>query len=422
MKKVISVLVVFAALTAAVFAQELKFGAYLDTGLGVVSSDIKDSDTVVKAYAVDAWQNGYRFRLNGSWTGEEKNAGIRFRLQSQSKLAAGYISLSYLYGWVSFLDNIFTVSGGIVDDSAWQTADFWINADAGEGLGALLKAKPVEGLDLGFGAYIASQLGGGDNNSLASTVLLDLANAVTTIGDVKYVYSAAYTLPEVFRIGASFRWKNKAGHNAAATAAPYSGRDESSALFGDLRILAVKDLTAVVAFSFDKIEDFDNSGNITFSETFAYKIEDLGLGLNAAQFFYKRTAAGEKVDYDPGLFFNLWASYAIGKVAPRLDLVYFLGGASNPAGDYTKAKYDRHDGFAAKASTADSDKDDYSVFSLRPSVKFNINGNASIEIGDMLNFDAATKDGTYKKDPADANDEGLNRITNVFYIDFKWSF
>ena len=409
MKKLISVLVLFTAMSVVIFAQ-VKLGGYVNSGVGIIASCEKDFDPVVKAYAVDSWQNGYRFRLNGSWANEEKNAGVNFRFQSQSRRTAGYISLPYLYGWVTFLNDIFTVSGGIVDNGAWTTADFWINDDAGEGLGALLKAAPVKGLDLGVGAYLASQLGGGDNNTIAQA---NFGDAVLKVGDVKYVYSGSFTLPDVFRVGASFRWKNRAGWNSPAA---YGGRHESSALVGDLRLLAVKDLTAVAAFSFDKIEDFDNKGNIIISETFAYQIDGLGFGLNAAQFFYNRTSGDKKVDYDPGLFFNLWGSYAIGKVAPRLDVVYFIGGQSSPAaGGY---KYDRHDGYAAKAGLAGKD-DDYSVFSIRPSVKFNLAANTFIEIGDMINLDSTNFDASYA-DSGDAKKK--DRFTNVFYVDVKWSF
>jgi hypothetical protein len=423
MKKLISGLVLFAAMGAAVFAQGLKLGGYVNSGIGVIASDEEDFDAIVKAYAVDAWQNGYRFRLNGSWTNEEKNAGVNFRFQSQSKLTAGYLSLPYLYGWVQFLNDIFTVSGGIVDDSTWTTADFWIGDDAGEGLGALLKAAPVTGLDLGFGAYLASQQSGGGNNVLGSGGI-DFSTVALKIGDVKYVYSGSFTLPEVFRVGASFRWKNKAGWDAASANPGYGGRHESSALFGDVRLLAVKDLTAVAAFQFNKIEDFDNKGDILFSETFGYKIDSLGIGLNAAQFFYNRTAVDpvsgdtKKVDHDPGLFFNLWGSYAIGKVVPRLDLVYFIGGQSRPANN--AFTYDRHEGYGPQKNPGLADvDDDYSVFSARPSVKFNLAANTFIEIGDMINFDSGNFDGSY----ADSGDtKKKDRLTNVFYVDFKWSF
>ncbi|GHV69879.1 hypothetical protein AGMMS49928_14590 [Spirochaetia bacterium] len=399
----------------------------MNSGLGVISSDEKDFDTLVKAYAVDSGVNGYRFRLNGAYTNEDKTAGVNLRLQSQSNIGLGYISIPYFYGWVKFLNNIFTAEGGIVDDGAWTTADFWINDDVGEGLGALLKATPITGLDLGVGAYIISQQSGSANNAFnydiaGVTTLPDFANVKPKIGDVKYVYSGSYTLPDVFRIGASFRWKNKAGWDTKSQnpALSYEGRQEHSALLGDLRLLAVKDLTAVVAFNFDTIEDFGNKGNITFSETFGYKIGGLGLGLNAAQYFYNRTdAAGDKVDYDPSLAFNLWGSYAIGKAVPRLDLVYFLGGQSNVASG--ALAYHRN-GYTNKAAVADVD-DDYSVFGIRPSVKINFNGSTFIEIGDAINFDSSNKEGAYAITGATGDDAKIkDRLTNVFYIDWKWSF
>ncbi|MDR0315856.1 MAG: hypothetical protein LBH97_03035, partial [Treponema sp.] len=84
------------------WAQELKFDGYLNSGIGIVSSDREDDDPILKAFGVDSESNGYRFRLNGSYTNEAKNAGARFRLQSQRNLAlSGYFSIPYAYGWVS---------------------------------------------------------------------------------------------------------------------------------------------------------------------------------------------------------------------------------------------------------------------------------------------------------------------------------
>jgi hypothetical protein len=414
--KIVSFSIVFAALTARVLAQELTFNGYVNSGIGVINSDAKDADTIVKAYAVDAWQNAYRIRLNGTYTNADKTAGVNFRFQSQSKIDASALNIPYFYGWVQFLNGIFTASGGLVDDGTWATADYWIIDDAGEGIGVLLKAKPFAGLDLGVGAYLASQLGGGDNNALAIT---DFSKLVLKAGDVKYVYSGSFTLPDVFRAGASFRWKNKAGHNGTAIADGYvyDGRQESSALLGDIRLLAVQNLTAAAAFSFDKIEDFDAAGNIVFSETFGYKAGGLNIGLNAVQFLYNRSVANEKIDCDPGLLFNIWGSYAIGSVVPRLDFVYFAGGQSNTAN--AKLGYDRH-GYTDKPGVKDAD-DDYSTIGIRPSVKFNFNSSTFIELGDAINIDAVNFD--VNSPYADSDDAGKkNRITNVFYVDLKWSF
>ena len=405
---------------AGLWAQEFKFDGYINSGLGVLSSDIEDSDTTVKAFGVDSEQNGYRFRFSGSYQNETGNVGARFQFQSQSTLANGYFSLPYAYGWVKFIKDIFYLAGGIVSDGSWATGDWWLYLDRIDGgLGTLLKATPVKGLDLGVGAYILSLQAGGANNVLG-TGTVNFANVRPKFGDVKYTYSAAYTLPDAFRIAATFRWKNKAGYDANSLLDGYQGSGESSRLIGEIRFLGVKELTAVAAASFDKIEDFDNSGNIILSETFAYKLDNFSIGLNAAQFLYNRKLDANS-NKDAGLLFNLWGSYAFGGIVPRLDLAYFLGGQSSlGAGNNTWHRR----GFVNKTGAVGVD-DDYSVFSIRPSVKFNLNSRTFVEVGDIINLDSANFKG-YRKDgqavtqtvPGDTN----SRLGNAFYIDLKWSF
>jgi len=148
-------------------AQELKFDGYINSGMGVVANDRKGDDVYVKVFGVDSESNGFRFRLNGSYTNEAKNAGVKFRLQGQRRIdQSGYLSMPYLYGWMNFLENKITLTGGLVDDGTWTSADWWWNDDAGEGLGLLLKAEPVKGLTFGVGAYTISQQSGGSNNAL----------------------------------------------------------------------------------------------------------------------------------------------------------------------------------------------------------------------------------------------------------------
>jgi hypothetical protein len=436
-------MIVLTALLLAIFAttvsyaQELKFDGYLNSGLGVVIDNNEDHDPYLKAFGVDSESNGFRFRLNGSYTNDAKNAGAKFRLQGQRRIdQAGYLSMPYLYGWMSFLENKITLTGGLVDDGTWTSADWWWNDDAGEGLGLLLKVEPVKGLTLGLGAYTISQQSGGGNNWLQYTpISYDSAADKWTAGtnrlpnfgeitpkaeDVKYVVNAAYTMPDTFRLGVIFRTKNKAGWTGTRYLEnddyDYSGREESMFLQTELRILAVKNLTAVIVGTFDKLEKFNKRGNMMFSETFGYKMDNLNIGLNAVQFLYNRTDASDvKIDYNPGLLFNPWVSYTIDKIVPRLDLVYFMGGQSKTANGNNQ--WERR-GFAnaAKAKNAD---DDYSVFSARPSVKINLDSKTFLEIGDMINYDMAAKDGAYK-DSSDANKNTL--FSNVFYIDVKFSF
>jgi hypothetical protein len=440
MKRLMVIAVLCAAISSAVFAQELKFDGYLNSGMGVVFNDKEGDDAYVKAFGVDSESNGYRFRLNGSYTNEAKDVGAKFRLQGQRKMdLAGYLSMPYLYGWVGFVENMITLTGGLVDDGTWTSADWWWNDDTGEGLGLLLKAEPVKGLNLGVGAYTISQQGSGGNNWLQFTPisydkeadewksddnrLPNFGDITPKAEDVKYTLNVAYTMPDTFRLSAIFRTKNKAGWTGTryldADKYTYGGREESMFLQTELRVLAVKNLTAIVVGIFNKLEKFDKRGNMMFSETFGYKFDNLNVGLNAVQFLYNR---GD-VDTDPALLFNPWVSYTIDKIVPRLDLAYFMGGRSKMT---SENQWERR-GFAPQGGNVDGagnpgvkgENDDLSVLSVRPSVKINLDNRTFLEIGDMINYDFANYDGAYK-DSGDANKKSL--FTNVFYVDVKFSF
>jgi hypothetical protein len=444
MKRLIVIAVLCAVVSAAgagaVYAQELKFDGYVNSGLGIVVDNNEDNDPYLKVFGVDSESNGYRFRLNGSYTNEAKNAGAKFRLQGQRRIdQSGYFSVPYLYGWMGFMENMVTLTGGLVDDGTWTSADWWWNDDTGEGLGLLLKAEPVKGLNLGVGAYTISQQSGGGNNWLQYTpISYDKdadkwtagTNRLPNFGeimlkpeDVKYTFNAAYTMPDTFRLGVIFRTQNKAGWTGTryldADDYTYGGREEPMFLQAELRVLAVKNLTAVVVGVFNKLEKFDERGNMMFSETFGYKLDNLNVGLNAVQFLYNRGDA----DTDPALLFNPWVSYTIDKVVPRLDLAYFMGGRSKTT---SESQWERR-GFVPQGGNVDGagnpgikgEDDDLSVFSVRPSVKINLDNRTFLEIGDMINYDFANYDGAYK-DSGDA--DKTSRLTNVFYVDVKFSF
>jgi hypothetical protein len=446
MKRTIVIAMLIIALAATGFAQELKFDGYVNSGLGLLSSNKKDQDSVLRAFGVDGESPGYRFRLNGSYTSESKNIGAKIRLQAQ-RTAANPVSLPYFYGWVKFF-NIFTLNGGLVDDSTWQTADWWIADDSGEGLGLLLKATPIEGLDLGVGAYTVNVSSGGSNQILSNGTNYRFADKWY---DAKYVIAAAYTMKDLFRVGATFRNANKADASASGdrNLEPYNhnGQYESKQLLAEVRFLGIKDLTAVAAVNVNHLERYAGSddpvstttsnsnstdaaakGSLTFSESFAYKLSDLSVGLNMVEFFYneksgKRDANGNLTDEKraPAFLFNLWGQYAIGKIVPRLDLVYFINGRSNMIeiddGSYHRKGYTQR---KAVYNAAANEFTHYSVFTIRPSVKFNLDSKTFIEVGDAINFDSADKKGSAYS--TTDNLDKKNRTTNVFYADVKFSF
>jgi hypothetical protein len=419
MRKVLALLFLVAG--ASLFAQDLKFDGYFNSGVGLISSDRKEmrggeEETVnpkFKAMGVDSEQWGYRFRLNGSFTNKDGNAGFKFRLQSQSRTDKnGWIGLPYAYGWVSFFDKMLTLNGGIVDNGTWSSGGGILDEDMGEGLGVLAAASPIEGLDLGIGTYLINSQGGSNNNSLYENDLANFSfgNVDVTPWNAKYTFNAGYTMEDLLKLTAAFRLKNKAGGAADTSYTSdyqYGGREESSRAIIAAKLLMVKNLTAIVEAEIDKMEHFKSLGNINFYETLGYKAGDLGIGLNMAQYTTQNDAAD-----DPGLRFNPWVSYAIKNVVPRLDLVYFnagtLEGVNSTSDDW---KYYRK-GYSVNYNN------DYQTFTIRPSVKFNLDSKIFVEIGDAFSYIMAG-DGDFAQAGDADNDK---RLINVFYVDFKWSF
>jgi hypothetical protein len=427
MRKVLALL--FIATGASLFAQDLKFDGYFNSGVGLISSDRKETrggeeETVnpkFKAFGVDSEQWGYRFRLNGSFTNKDSNAGFKFRLQSQSRTDKnGWIGLPYAYGWVSFFDKMLTLNGGIVDNGTWSSGGAILDEDMGEGLGILAAVSPIEGLDLGVGTYLINSQSGSNNNSLYEndSASLNFSNVDVTPWNAKYTFNAGYTVPDTLKITATYRLKNKAGgalDTDYTSDYQYGGREESSRAILAARLLMVKNLTAIAEFEIDKMEHFKSLGTIGFYETLGYKAGNLGIGLNMAQYLTRKDAtptASSPTGDDLGLRFNPWVSYTINSVVPRLDLVYFNGGTldgvSSTSDDW---KYYRK-GYSVNYNS------DYHTFTIRPSVKFNLDAKTFVEIGDAFGYIMA--DDGYFPNAGDADND--SRLINVFYVDFKWSF
>ncbi|MDR2109777.1 MAG: hypothetical protein LBP32_00560 [Spirochaetaceae bacterium] len=388
MKKAFAVSLIL-VLAGNLFAQELKFDGYVNSGLGLLLTNEEDVDPALRAFGADSEQWGYRFRLNGSVTGEEGNAGLKFRFQSQSKISAGYFSLPYAYGWIKLLNGIITLSGGLVDDGTWNSGGAVLDEDVGEGLGALAKVSPIDGLDLGAGAYILGYNSGGNNNVLLTD---DFSNAALKPWEAKYTINAGYTAADLFRVTAAFRVKIDAAYD---TGDSNTGRDESTKGIIGVKVLAVRNLTAIVEGEIDKLNDFSDTGIINFYETLGYKLGDLGMGLNAVQYISRKDEA------DIGLRFNPWVSYTLGSIVPRLDLVYFMAGTPDTEGKYHRKNYKPN--YNA----------DYSIFTIRPAVKFNLNPKTFVEAGDLIGFE---------KGPGNTFADKNSRLVNVLYVDFKWSF
>jgi hypothetical protein len=81
-----------------------------------------------------------------------------------------------------------------------------------------------------------------------------------------------------------------------------------------------------------------------------------------------------------------------------------MGGAAPQTGTIEGA-YNR---IGSYAPTYDADDD---VLTVRPSVRFNVSddGKTWVEVGDAIYFENVFTD-------------SVQSLTNVFYVDFKWSF
>lgn len=376
-----------AALAVPVFAQ-FKLDGYLNSGIGFGVSNVDGADPQIRSYGVDSERLVGRFRLNGSYSNEEKTAGANFRLQvqgSHSSPNTSGVALAYGYGWIRPVEML-NVKLGLVDDSTWATSDALFKDDNGEGLGVLVKLSPVAGLDLGGGIYTAAYDSSDRNNILDNT-----AGDPLTLEGGKYTVSAAYTAKELFRTAASYRSWND--NNS-------SSRDKTSQLTGEISLLAVKNLTAVLAAQIINLagpNDFSDDGQINLFETVAYKTGNLGFGLNAAQMLNNDPAKK-----DASLLFNPWVSYSLGSVTPKLEAAYFMGGGPALAGNAPHL-YRR-----IGAYKASYDNGDYLVIA-RPSVGIKLGADAALEIGDAFFFGEAP--GLTKNAAGDA------ALVNVFYLD-----
>jgi len=415
----------------------------MNSGLGLWASNYKTPDGAgiapkLMTYGVDSERNVGRFRLNGDYVNADKTAGVslRFQVQGDGDLSSlndgdSYDSantpvLAYAYAWGSFFKNVLNIKAGLVDDTFWQTTDVIFLDDQNEGPGALFRLTPVKGLDFGVGAYTGS-FGHSDNNNFLPDI------RPFAWDKAKYTFYGSYMMDNVFRFMASYRTYNEVDNS-------YYSALQRSQILAELRILAVPKLTAVIVGQVvgiqaeganfngtpkaDPNNNWDNSGQIAFYETLGYKVGAFGFGINAAQYSRNGLANDKNAPTDLALRFNPWINYALkdGKIVPRLDLVYFMGGLPTKTGNSgprLDPDYNTLDGgnyytaYQRRAFTAMYDNSTY-VINARPSVKFFMDPKTSFEIGDAVYYYQAAKSSAgVKPDPV---------LNNAFYIDMVVSF
>jgi hypothetical protein len=400
MKKTLIFLLIL-AVAGGVFAQGLKLTGVLNTGLGVVT-DTESEDFTLQAFGRDSERTLGQFRLNGEYTNEESTVGVKFRLQWRDGLQA--VDLPFAFGYLKAFNNLLTLQGGIIDDGTFATSGAILGDDGGEGLGTQLIVSPIEGLNVGLGAYVGASTGDHlarylENYPITTSTVstysgLDLLTA-------KYTFGATYTMADTFKVVASWRPKYW-----ATTAWKYDQ------LIAGFKLLPIPALTAELEARIQKIDEYSDGGSFDIFATLGYKVNDqLSAGLNFGA--YTRTdttAAGVPRENDPVLLFWLWGQYAVTeKIIPRLDIDFSLNSytASINANGASKWHYKYFD--------VDDYNKDHMGISFRPSVIFKIDSATSIEIGDLINV-ALDKNKVFGSGDKDS------KIDNVFYIDYKWTF
>jgi hypothetical protein len=374
MKKILVVLLIFAA-AGSVFPQRFRFGADVESGLGVFFPDPErqrrpggytgSGDPFVRLVSRDSGAAGWRAEIRGAYTGEAKDLGVNFALRAQD---SENVSFHYGYGWFSVFDDTVKILGGKIDDDTFAAGDLIFAEDSGESYGLLAILRPFNLLWIGFGVYA-------DLHS-ASSLLGPLDNG-------KYTASLALNIPDAFRITASYRNANAAGQASGAfiTDNPAGSLQDSQAYLGiDMTAFKAIGLMFSAAGVVNNLQDRDR-GIFRIFESLSYRgIKNLGLnlGLWQAGARYKLTAGGggdgTGKEKDSDLSLRVWfqASYDLlkGKVVPRLDLNYLHAGYID---DIYRLHFD--DGYAPNFDA------EASLFTIRPSVAFKVVSNARLELG-----------------------------------------
>lgn len=365
MKKALAVLLSF-AFVGAVFAADpaptIAFSGYFNSGLRLDMAEDNDATAtvdesqLVKLHAKDAGVNGYRFRLNGAYAME--NAGINFRLQSQTDAA---FTLAYGYAWVD-LAKMVKVKAGFIDDGAWTTKGD-IGGDFSDQKGIQVQYFAVPNLNAGFAVFGKDAAGGQTELDMTTVVL-----------------GGAYTVPNL--LGVQF---NAQMDNTSDTA-------ESVALQKILlgaNYLAMKGLTAAVEFRMERmafdpaVETILTMPFTTITQKVAYKMDAIDAGLVAYEWM-----TGADVDDSFGFKVNPWASYTVGKHVPKLSIVYQSNNIAHATAPVASA--------------------DFSTLSINPSYTYNATAKAKIVAGFQMDM--------VSEKPKVDND------ASFAYVDFVWSF
>jgi hypothetical protein len=389
MKKALIVFLIL-VVVGGVFAQEFKFTGTLLSGLLINAWNGDDSGTAVSAYSMDS-ANAARLDFKGAYTNADGNAGFNFNLRTNVAAAAdskdptgAFTNIENAYGWLKAFDGKFTLYGGKVDNGTFATGG-GIDSDLGDGTGLLAVVTPITGLDLGIAAYARNK------------------NQVTDIKYAKYIFSAAYNVPDVVKIIGAFRTHNWTGNDdeAVGTDPAPEYKDATAILGAQVTALAGLGFTKFnFDFQLENLGEFGEIGRIVLGQRIDYKTGALEVGARFRERLYQGDIADADT-YSPDLYFWLWGFYGVTDViVPRLDAAYVIGSRPWDGSNLKRdgVKWDGH-------------TKDLSGVEIRPSVQFRFGGSANfVELGYGLFYDLS-------KDLPD----GTRTLDHAIFIDYKVS-
>jgi hypothetical protein len=386
MKKLMVVFLIIAG-AGGLAAQEFSFSGSYEGGIGVFVPD--EGDPFLGTVSRDLNTRGIQASLGASFVTEEQNAGLELNVQAMGDFNVSREDaqdagksyglgayFDYAYAWYTMFDKKVKVMAGEVDDDTFKQL-----FDAGENAGILTIIRPWAPLFLGVGAYGGS---------------LETGMVVDNMWDAKYTGALAFFAPDKFAFTTSYRSENKISNSA------HDGQ-----FVGEFTWLGFKGWRLTFINQIRKLSaqtNFGEEGIYGFYELFNFRgIENLECQLGFWQMFTQNKntitlpaaakaaldAANQPYwegDLTPDMSFRAWfyVQYGLkdGKIVPRLDINYLLGGHHLQDGTVTHggnnsdmAALDIKEGFTPNFNHKTN------LLSLQPSVVFKFSKKAAVELG-----------------------------------------
>ena len=345
MKKALVVLLIL-AVAGGLFAQSVSFSGRLDGGLGWTSFDGND-DSQIGLVAKNLEGNGIRAELNGTVTSDNGTAGISTRIRAGAAGSSGFpggINFRWAFGWVSFADDLLRVQGGRFQGNNFDTfCPISDGATLYDNYGLLAYINPTDIIQIGVGAFTGE--------TVSEAANMEKVNLYLGLG----VYMGIFDLRAQFNMM----------------------KDDANLLVS-ARTGAVQNLDIEATIDIRRLDDFSDSGTMTFMEHVGINmIENLGIHIASAQ------SISQADDSDLALRVWAWLTYNMGTIIPRIDVNFGTGAGVNFNGSGIGVN-DRY-----KVYKYDSD---LTYLTVTPSVKFQVANNRFVDLGYCLGVDMSSND------------------------------